>query len=225
MVRRVDLSSGAAHARSRAPYAVLFVCTGNIARSAAAEIIAAASVPPGSGLEFAGAGTGAVVGSGVASEVQQALVRRGLDVSRHRAQQLTGEMVRGADLVLAMEPEHRRWILDEWPQAVSRTFLLGQAARLLPERPTSGPASAGTESAGRESAGTPTSGPPGHGGTRPDPAEWLRHHGGPALPQDAIADPFRRGAAAGESAVERVEQDVARLVPRLLAWTGSGKIA
>lgn len=216
----MDLSSGAAHARSRAPYAVLFVCTGNIARSAAAQIIAAASVPPRSGLEFAGAGTGAVVGSGVASEVRRALVRRGLDVSEHRAQQLTGGMVRGADLVLTMEPEHRRWILDEWPQAVSRTFLLGQAARLLPERPASG----GT-SAGAPEAGMPTSGPAGHGGARPDPAEWLRHHGGPALPQDAIADPFRRGTEAGETAVERVEQGVARLVPRLLAWRGSDPTA
>lgn len=54
---------------SQAPYRVLFVCQGNIARSAAAEAMARASCPTASGLEFSSAGTGAVVGHGVAREV------------------------------------------------------------------------------------------------------------------------------------------------------------
>jgi protein-tyrosine-phosphatase len=48
----------------------------------------------------------------------------GLDLSRHRAQQLSPPMVETADLVLVMEEYHRQRVVDLVPDAVGRTRLL-----------------------------------------------------------------------------------------------------
>lgn len=178
---------------SQAPYRVLFVCQGNIARSAAAEALARASCPAASGLEFSSAGTGAVVGHGVAREVAEELSGRGVEAPGHRARQLDHQILQDADLVLAMQEGHRRWILEEWPRAVSRTFLLRHAARLLPQAPEGSQGPAG-------------------------PAGWLRAEGGRSVPQDEIEDPFRKGPEAAAVAVERIQEALEALLPRLLDW-------
>lgn len=190
-------ASRAAHAKTP-PHTVLFVCQGNIARSAAAEIIAHERCPLGSGFEFASSGTGAVVGAPVAEDIDTQLIRRGLDVSGHEGKQVDPDMLRSTDLILTMESVHRRWILDEWPAAISKTFLLRHAARALPTVP---PADAPTDEYGL-----------------PDPAAWLRVHGGKYSSEDQIKDPYRRGADAAKLAVDRVEESLDALLPALAAW-------
>lgn len=174
------------------PSSVLFVCQGNIARSAAAELMARAAQRPGDGLEFVSAGVGAVVGAGVADTVAAQLSARGVDPQGHRAQQLDRDLLESSDLVLCMQDWHRTHILEEWPGAVRRVFLLGQAARLLPAVP-----------------------PEDHRG---DAAAWLRAHGGSATAADQIEDPYRRGEEAARVAVDRIQQCLDALVPALQAW-------
>lgn len=186
-------SGPAAHAAGPAPYATLFVCTGNIARSASAELLARHRSPEDSRLVFASAGTAAVVGSPVAEEVGAELRERGVPFGEHRAQQLTGEMIRHADIVLAMEGHHRQWILDEWPAAVGKTFLLKHAARNL------------------SAAHAPVSG-------MTDPAVWLRSHAAAGQPGDGIADPFRKGNEAARRAVTEIQDAIGELLPALHRW-------
>lgn len=180
------------HASGRAPYAVLFVCTGNIARSASAEILARMHSPQDSSLVFASAGTAAVVGSGVAPDVDSELELRGARIERHRAQQLTRHMVDGADLVLAMEPHHRAWILDEWPVAAQKTHLLKHVAMHLPQAPVSG--------------------------TESDPAQWMRRNAPLPRDSDAVKDPFGKGRDAARAAVAQIEEALGTLVPKLETW-------
>lgn len=114
------------------PFRVLFVCTGNICRSAYADVVARGRHLPG--LEFASAGTYAMVGSPMDPPMAAQVRGRG-DVEAHRARQLTRDLMAEADLVLAMASEHRRYILDEWPALGRKVFVIGQAARELGRAP------------------------------------------------------------------------------------------
>lgn len=112
------------------PMTVLFVCTANICRSAYADVVARARAAEG--VRFASAGIQALVGHGIDPEMAQQL--RGIgDPASHVARQLTQQVAEEADLILTMAGEHRRFILDVWPAMGRKTFVLGQAARVLSE--------------------------------------------------------------------------------------------
>lgn len=53
------------------------------------------------------------------------MLAKDIDLSAHRAKQLTLEHLRQADLVLVMEKHHRQAVLDLDPTARGKTFLLG----------------------------------------------------------------------------------------------------
>ncbi len=91
---------------------ILFVCTGNTCRSPLAEGIARDLVDSGrvEGLEssqvlFASAGISAAEGMPPSAETVDALRERGIEIGS-RSIQLTGDMVREADLVLVMTSGH-----------------------------------------------------------------------------------------------------------------------
>jgi protein-tyrosine phosphatase len=129
---------------------VLFVCTGNICRSAVAERLARRMVAERSGdqalrMVVDSAGTHGVKGSAIHPASAAALRELGGDDTGFTARRLTAAMVREADLVLTMTRDHRRLVLELDPRALSRTFTLREAAVLgrlgEPEResPPAGP--------------------------------------------------------------------------------------
>jgi protein-tyrosine-phosphatase len=87
---------------------LLFVCTGNTCRSALAEAVARkAAIERGLlDVEVASAGTSAWDGSGPSDGALLVGMERRLDLSQHRAQQLTPELVAANDVILAMGPHH-----------------------------------------------------------------------------------------------------------------------
>lgn len=87
---------------------LLFVCTGNTCRSALAEALARReAIERGLGdVEVASAGTSAWDGAPASDGALLVALERGLDLSAHRAQQLTRELVQSHDVVLAMGPHH-----------------------------------------------------------------------------------------------------------------------
>jgi protein-tyrosine-phosphatase len=70
------------------------------------------------------AGIAAAPGCPPASEAVQVMREQGLDLSRHEAQPLTEQLVRHSDLILAMTQSHLQSIVERWPEAAGRTFLL-----------------------------------------------------------------------------------------------------
>jgi protein-tyrosine phosphatase len=48
----------------------------------------------------------------------------GVDLSQHRAQPLTSSLIRDADLILVMEPAHRRELVYHRSEAASKVLLL-----------------------------------------------------------------------------------------------------
>src|SRR5512136_1311836 len=94
---------------------VLVVCVGNICRSPMAEALLRARLGHWPRFDVSSAGLSALVGR-PADESTVALMReRGIDISAHRARQLTPRLVAGSDLVLVMETGHERAVLDIAP--------------------------------------------------------------------------------------------------------------
>jgi protein-tyrosine-phosphatase len=87
---------------------ILFVCTGNTCRSALAESIGRKVIVERAlaDVEVQSAGTSAWDGAPASDGALLVGMERNLDLSQHRAQTLTRELVRDADLILAMGPHH-----------------------------------------------------------------------------------------------------------------------
>lgn len=101
---------------------ILVVCIGNICRSPMGEYFFKQKFP---NKTIASAGIGALVGEGADPKACQVMQDRGIDMSPHVAQQLTGELVRQFDLILCMSSEQERWIKERWGFARGKVYRLG----------------------------------------------------------------------------------------------------
>jgi tRNA threonylcarbamoyl adenosine modification protein (Sua5/YciO/YrdC/YwlC family) len=128
---------------------VLFVCTGNTCRSPMAEgmfrhLLAERIGCKPSEIEDRGAivmsaGIAAMLGGRAAQEAINVLAPLRIDLTAHESQPLTEQLVRHADLILAMTRSHRQAILAEWPMAAERVKLLSHEGLDVPD-PVGGPA-------------------------------------------------------------------------------------
>jgi protein-tyrosine-phosphatase len=119
---------------------ILFVCTGNTCRSPMAEAIARKiAIERGMhDVEVASAGTSAWEGAPASDGALLVGIERGVDLSQHRAQTLTRDVVRATDLILAMGPHHLERI--EALGGGDRAYLLSDyASRGSSHRPISDP--------------------------------------------------------------------------------------
>lgn len=108
---------------------VLAVCTGNICRSPAVELLLRDRL--GAHVDVVSAGVGAVVGAPVSAPMAALLEQAGVRTEGFAAQQLTRELVREASLVLALTRKHRSAVVRLEPAALRRTFTLRELARLV----------------------------------------------------------------------------------------------
>jgi protein-tyrosine-phosphatase len=87
---------------------LLFVCTGNICRSPMAEAIARRLLDAAGREDVvaSSAGTAAWDGAPASEGAYLIALEHGLDLSAHRARQITTDLVESADLILGMSPHH-----------------------------------------------------------------------------------------------------------------------
>jgi protein-tyrosine phosphatase len=92
----------------KSKYEILMVCTGNICRSPMAEGLLRHLLPQEvkTQVSVRSAGTQGLHGHQAAEFALQAMTQWGIDISAHRARLLTRDLVRQADLILAMEQAH-----------------------------------------------------------------------------------------------------------------------
>lgn len=103
---------------------VLFVCTGNSCRSPMAEGLMKKRVADMPQIIVRSAGVAAYDGMGPSDEAVYAVRGYDVDISGHRARRLTDAMIKESDMMLVMEPVHKRHIISRVPYAEPRVFLL-----------------------------------------------------------------------------------------------------
>ena len=104
---------------------LLVVCVGNICRSPMAQGLLAAQLPQ---WRVHSAGLGALIGSPADDIALKLMSERGVDITNHRAVQITRKMCVDSDMILVMSREQRRQVESLYPEICGRVFRLGEHA-------------------------------------------------------------------------------------------------
>ncbi len=185
------------------PYAILCVCTGNVCRSPAAQLLLAARLGPS--VAVASAGTLGLVGRPIEPPMAAHLAALGLQTTGFTARRLTAPEINGADLVLGLTRGHRAEAVELAPGAVRRAFTLLEFARLLREiRPDELPAGS---VAGRLRAAVPLA------------AAGRRMVVGP-VDADDVVDPYRLAQEVYDQSFSAIRSAVDSIADRLVPYPG-----
>jgi protein-tyrosine-phosphatase len=110
---------------------LLFVCTGNVCRSAAAERLLTSWNRRGQhAIEVSSAGTRARPAQPIHPGTEEALGRHGVRAGGFRSRRLSERDVDRADLVLTMTALHREEVVTVNPRGLRKVFTLKEAALL-----------------------------------------------------------------------------------------------
>jgi protein-tyrosine-phosphatase len=87
---------------------------------------------PGTPIHVESAGVDALVGESPDASTQSVCREHNTEVARHKARQVTADMIEGVDLVLCLAEEHKRLILGAYPRFKGKVFLLMEYHRDKP---------------------------------------------------------------------------------------------
>ncbi|WP_420991445.1 low molecular weight protein-tyrosine-phosphatase [Cupriavidus sp. 30B13] len=105
---------------------VLVVCIGNICRSPMAEGLLKQDLPD---INVVSAGLAALTGQPAEPYAVELMRDRGVDITGHRAQQLSRSMATSADLILVMDNTQRQEIQRLYPATTGRVFRMGELGK------------------------------------------------------------------------------------------------
>ena len=110
---------------------ILFVCTGNICRSPFAEGLLKKLVQKKGldGIVADSAGLLALPGNSATGLAQKVAAEYYVDLSGHAAKSVREDIINKNDLILVMEKPHAENLLDTFPEAEDKVFLIRRFAR------------------------------------------------------------------------------------------------
>lgn len=103
---------------------IVFVCSGNIIRSAYAEAKLRSLLDPSRNIKISSCGVWAIGGSPANAVALKLAKKRGVDLSLHRAETFSGKKISQSAIIFAMEPLHLNKIAASFPAQYKRCFLL-----------------------------------------------------------------------------------------------------
>ncbi len=102
---------------------ILIICVGNICRSPVAEALLKAALPD-KDFFMQSAGLGALVGHEAHPLMQKKLTLKGIDLSHHRARQITAPLLTASEVILVMEAKHQKSLEQQYPILKGKIFKL-----------------------------------------------------------------------------------------------------
>lgn len=108
---------------------ILFVCTANICRSPVGAYLLKKHCLENdiTDCHVASAGTHALVNEPAVENSQKVmLAQSNMDISAHRAQQVSQNIIKQNDLILVMETHHKKHLEQHYPFAIGKIQLLGK---------------------------------------------------------------------------------------------------
>lgn len=118
-----------------ATFRILTLCTGNICRSPAADLLLAHALSGDARFSVGSAGTHAMREWGISSPMDELLAERGIESDQFASRQADHRMLSGSDLVLTATREHREWAVGTAPGVVRRAFTLTEFADAVAAHP------------------------------------------------------------------------------------------
>ena len=110
-------------------FEILAICTGNICRSPAMDLLLAHDLAGGERrFAVSSAGTHAMTGWPVNPPMDRLLEAQGVGIGGFAARQADAELLTSAGLILTATREHREWVTDHAPSTVRRAFTLTEFA-------------------------------------------------------------------------------------------------
>lgn len=107
---------------------VVFVCTGNTCRSSMAEALFRKmlyDLGKQDEIEVESCGIAAIEGQPASENARKVMEMEGIDLKKHKAK-LLNQKVLDADLILTMTQGHKDFILNRFPKAKGKVFILGE---------------------------------------------------------------------------------------------------
>jgi len=105
---------------------ILVVCIGNICRSPIAEVLLSKRLLERPEMTVHSAGLAALVDESAHPVAQELMRTRDIDISHHRARQLSSDLIFSSDLILTMTLQQQKQVESTYPAASGRVYRLGQ---------------------------------------------------------------------------------------------------
>ncbi len=182
------------------PFTILHVCMGNICRSPMAERLTALAL--GDVVYTHSAGTGGWhEGEEMNPPAARQVLARGGTVDGFAARKLRAEHIDSADLILTATADQAEYVAALRPDALDRTFVLGEFGRLLPLA---------------DLTGLPSTSDIHARGVALVRAVAKARGGQPSIPQDDLDDPWGRGDPVFSRVADEIQATVTPLAAVLL---------